>query len=1098
MLRTPTSDLKTDDLAPVRPVETFVTEDIETPKVPEMGTGELLNTARKASWIISGVDDLVDLGKTYDDSEAKINTTMFDDVSDEFTEDQLTYIHELAEKKVTASELEDTLADFRKRNDLDKRLAEQGGAGLAANVTMSLADPTMLGITAGSIALGDKVSGLIVAGNRGARIGSLISRAAKAGFTANAKRTRIAKGLGEAIVAETGIAALRSEIEKDYTTADAAIDMALSMSIVGGFEAGMAHRLHKQAVLAENGLQEQKLRDLGMTEEQIVSTRSASAMEADRTAGSFRVDDFGRMMNSKNPELQTFAENVLQDGVKGGTHSAAIKAYAERTKYESQRATAMLELQREVGDAYRLSPMERVAELQTLSNKVWEAIVLDADHGEAVTKAAAKFRKINASLQDDAIRSELNGFVTDMAKNPNYMRQEMDEFAWREIQREASEEDLVELMYRGLSVEDQPLDETISALARELEEATAPHSVSKTSKPREGLLEDLEYYENLRTLRRKVAAGFVHRYTNRINGSDMSLDAALESDEGLVAWLKGQDSRYATMSDEELREEVRKALYPAKRNTKNTVDRGKRRMQLNPKASIELNGKTVRLADLMNRDAFGLQQSYNHEMTGHIAMANRAGIKGPSDWNELLKRASEAEIALQFKSNKTAKTPSTDSASKTSQRIEKQLNEMKREVYGYNRYESLGSDLNRAVGVGLQYNFTRLMGKVAWSMFAEMGNVLAENGMRNTLKMIPALPRVLGDAFRNINKNDHVIREINEYSAAFGDEYLIRYFGNFDETGVRDGTLTSGILNKAEVIAHSGSQAMAKMSFIAQFDKALRLTSNISALNSLHGHLMKGQTTRLGLKRMGLTAEKLANIKRNMTTHGVTTGKLGNVEKLNLDKWDAQTRDDLVLALTEMSNRQVQKAIAGEKVALTSHPVGRVFLQFRTFAIEAYTKHLRADMHDAASGERYRLFLKTIYGSIFAALGYSSRSYVSTLGMTDSEREEYLKERMAPERLAANAMAYQPTLGVAVTAWNATGGTVSSTLNIPVSRASGLHNDAFGNPLFDAVNKAQSLGSNVEDTNAETAYQTARYLIPFQNTIWVEGLSNKIASELKE
>jgi hypothetical protein len=118
--------------------------------------------------------------------------------------------------------------------------------------------------------------------------------------------------------------------------------------------------------------------------------------------------------------------------------------------------------------------------------------------------------------------------------------------------------------------------------------------------------------------------------------------------------------------------------------------------------------------------------------------------------------------------------------------------------------------------------------------------------------------------------------------------------------------------------------------------------------------------------------------------------------------------------------------------------------------------------------------------------------------MTDSEREEYLKERMAPERLAVNAMAYQPSLGVAVTAWNTIGGTVSSTLNVPVSRASGLHNDAFGNPLFDAVNKSQSLGSNVEDTKAETGYQTARYLIPFQNTIWVERLANKIASEIKE
>ena len=199
-------------------------------------------------------------------------------------------------------------------------------------------------------------------------------------------------------------------------------------------------------------------------------------------------------------------------------------------------------------------------------------------------------------------------------------------------------------------------------------------------------------------------------------------------------------------------------------------------------------------------------------------------------------------------------------------------------------------------------------------------------------------------------------------------------------------------------------------------------------------------------------------------------------------------------ALTINSNRQVQKTIAGENTAITSHPAGRIFLQFRKFAIDSYAKHLRADIRSASNGQALRVMLANSYAMILAGIAYSARTSVSTVGLSDEKRQEVLDEKLSPARFAANVAAYTPAIGTAVTMWNISAGTMfPDHLNIPVSRASGLQNDITGNPTFDAAKRMTSLFQDVGDTEPESILSKGRFAIPLQNTIWGDMILNNAA-----
>lgn len=1095
VLSTPLRDYTPSELPNVYSPEIFTPSPVQQEEAPSSSMSELLNAAKDTTWVVRDADAFARVFKSYEDGPS-VTEDDWKSLSDEWDKDQLDALRDLVDEGATREEWEDMLEEFTITNTASRTVAENGLKGVAAQFGTALFDPTFLGATAGAVATGNVLGASILSAQKAGRLTRLTAAAAKAGFTAAAPRTRLARVLGEAVAADGVVAGLRSQTTNDYSDEDAMIDMLATVAAVGVFDGPISYKMAKTAQAVEAA------RTKALIDEAVATATSgrldAGAMQAKGTAGPLRFDDYGILANSDNTEVRFFAENGLQDAVGGGSHSAAALAAMSREHSIGEANAAFLEL----WDGYKKTIESRgmfkdSEHMQGMSEKLWETIVMDIDHGPEFAKAAQVFRKQNGEILTTGQDANIHG-LTDVEQNPNYMKQEWSTHAWRSIQSGSdglTSSELTELVHRGLNGFDgdelaKSLEDAKAALAKR----QATHS-AEASDTLDVLEAEVTRIEDVIAARKRLAMGFTNRMIARSNGEPFEkLSELLEDPESLVKWLR-EDPTFATSSEEEIKEMVSKALNTRSNTKSGVIDRAKRRISIDPSATYTKNGRVHRVADLMNRDALGLQQSYIHEMTGHIALAKRLDIKSPREWNEFKTRVHAKEIELRR---------ADKDADKKAAKVLDQLEEMKREIYGHNRYE-LTSDAARMASVLMKYNFMTTMGKAAFSATSELGRILAENRTRNVLKMLPMMHKVIVDSFRNVTKHTDLLKEVNSLGAAIGDDHLLRFFNSFDETGVREGSLTTGMLAKAELVAHRGARLMAKASLLAPMDKTLRFISLQSSVNSLYEHLIKGKKARLAFDEIGLSQDMRWRIKANMQQHGVETDAFGNVKKLNIHKWDRQTADDFMLAMTVNNNRQVQKTFAGENTMITSHPWGRVFLQFRKFAIDSYAKHLRADIRSARNGNALRVLMSNIYAIVFAAAGITARVHSSTVGMDEEDRKKVLEEKLGDEkRFASSVASYTPALGPVVSLWNTTLGWAfperigEGGLMLPVSRASGLDNTGFGaNPSFNTLGRFRSMFHDITNADPENMVGNGRYAFPLQNTIWGDVILNNAASAIK-
>lgn len=1043
------------------------------PEKPSVSLGETLGAARDAAWVLRDTTLFDKMFREDVENAPRVTEDHWESLDNQHDDDQLEALREKVDEEAPEIEWDDLIAEFATTNSARKVLSDQGWSGVGLEFGATILDPSFLVAAGASIAIGDKVSGVLLAGQKISRLG------------------RLGRAFGEAVGTDAALMAARSQTTSDYSERDMMVDMLATLVVVGGLEGAMALK----ASHAVKALEKKAATEL-IEEVESTGLRHAGAAETkgvDKPAGRFRMDDYGVMANSKNSVVQEFSEKALQDGIGGGSQSAAVLAQRMREHHVGRHNTEFLELWKEHKKTVKGGVVKQAQEMNKLSEQVWEAVVLGTDHGPNVSRAAAAISKQNKELLEEAQASGLNGFK-DVPHYEGYMKQEWDTHAWRKATLGTDglkEDDLVELLHRGLDVDDIPLAEQLDQAKLNLREHTSSGRVVRDGADdtqMKVLRDEVSDIEQFIAARKRLAMGFVRRMMNRSDGEMRPLNELLEDEDSLVKWLR-EDEEFRSSTEAEIKSFVSKALNTrVNQDVKNVVNRAKRRIHVDPKAEFTKGTRTVRVADLMNRDSLGLQQSYIHEMSGNIAFAKRMDIKGPQDWIELKDQARTKEIELRA---------SEPGAEAKADKVEEQLEEMKREIFGHNRYDLSGTG-NRAASVLMKYNFTLAMGKAAFSALSEMGRIAAENRVRNVLKVLPSLHKVIKDSFRNTTTDSSLVKEVNSFNASIGDEHLMRYFNSFDETGVKEGQFTDGMLNKTELYAHRGARLMAKASLLAPMDKALRLVSFQSSMNSLYSHLMKGKDTRLAFDEMGMDKALRARIKSNMKKHGVETDRFGNVTKLNIEAWDRKTADDMMDALTVNGARQVQKAIAGENVKMTSHPIGRVFLQFRKFALDSYTKHLRADIRSAKNGEALRVMLSNMYAAIFATLGYTARTHSGTVGMDADDRRDYLEERLAPERLAANIAAYTPSVGPIVTLWNAVPGTMFPEAVIPVTRSTGLQNRGLlQNPSANTANKAASLFHDVGESKKENIVDRGRYLMPLQNTIWGDALLNSMSTAIK-
>ena len=430
------------------------------------------------------------------------------------------------------------------------------------------------------------------------------------------------------------------------------------------------------------------------------------------------------------------------------------------------------------------------------------------------------------------------------------------------------------------------------------------------------------------------------------------------------------------LSPEEILE-ITNAVFPSKSNTSNIFK--SRRVKLDETYS---DGE-MSIADFLENDSEILFLNYANNLTGQIALAER-GFRSGSDWSKMMR-----QIEKEYEAQGIAVTDKT------------RINEMKALQSGYDHLvgkplEDISTTYSTFGRIMRKYNFARIMNQVGFAQLAEIGVLIANVGLRQTIKHLPEM-RKLVKRLKNGDIDDEFMREAEEIFGGFGSERLINQVANqSDEFGAR---LSTSKVTKLE----------------RGLDHLNRVTADISGMNivnmamkriALKGMVQKwvneafGGSAAMSKKRardLGISDAMYKRIIDQIKKHAVTEeGALTKrkIKRINIDNWaDQEAASTYAHAINRWGRRTIQENDIGEQMflgGLTDTTTGKILFQFRGFMMTAYGKHLLhgLKMNDV---QAYKGF---VMSTMFAGMAYVAQIQAQAVLMTGRDRKKFLENRL--------------------------------------------------------------------------------------------------------
>lgn len=286
----------------------------------------------------------------------------------------------------------------------------------------------------------------------------------------------------------------------------------------------------------------------------------------------------------------------------------------------------------------------------------------------------------------------------------------------------------------------------------------------------------------------------------------------------------------------------------------------------------------------------------------------------------------------------------------------------------------------------------------------EQGEAIKHYGAMHFFRGVP----LVRDMFDNWTKNGMSNKEARQaQSLIFG--LSVRNTGILRDIATEswDRQLRRFNGDKAKAILVASTDTLAQAS---PFTKFLQNTEN-SIVEASQGMFLgeliqyahnksiskKGFLNKELMQRNGISQENFDNLLK-ILKESTTVGKN---KEITIDNLDAiLSKDPVALATLRrmgdyVAHEVIQKNSLGDTFlweGSKKNPFMQLLLQFKTFAIRSYDKRLKKMMGRAAEGDAlgqtYSLFLSTALGT----LGAMTNVLVGTTGMTDEQREEYLKK----------------------------------------------------------------------------------------------------------
>ncbi|WNV48175.1 internal virion protein [Caulobacter phage Quill_5.2] len=393
-----------------------------------------------------------------------------------------------------------------------------------------------------------------------------------------------------------------------------------------------------------------------------------------------------------------------------------------------------------------------------------------------------------------------------------------------------------------------------------------------------------------------------------------------------------------------------------------------------------------KLADLFITDIPALYRQYVANVSGEVALAQH-GIPGKQGL-EVIRRAAILQGA----------TPGEIQA------FDQVSSEFLNTDFGSNNHKLMDNarTLNSLVNLG----------GAGFNQMGEYANAINMLGVQRTFAAIGALPRMLkevGQIRSTGHAKNEIIGSLEKYVGHFGmdDYHFSRLFDVPDQEIKLYGEENVGAVTKA---IRAGAYAQNILSFNRALSAA-QVRGMAEQITLKAASFIREGKEDLALRDMGISKELQAKVKADLPNIAEFDGK-GNLTKFNFDntKLDYNDQAEFAEAILRGSHQIIQRTFIGETGKWAHDGLLKLLFQFRTYSLTAVEKQYKRNV--VAYGN-LRAFAAMMGSMSFALPIHMTRVHVKTLGMSRSDREEYLKRNLSLPALAQALPKYASNMGLA-------------------------------------------------------------------------------------
>lgn len=532
--------------------------------------------------------------------------------------------------------------------------------------------------------------------------------------------------------------------------------------------------------------------------------------------------------------------------------------------------------------------------------------------------------------------------------------------------------------------------------------------------------------------------------------------------------------------------------------------RAKRRLNFDMSATVERNGKTLHIKDLMERDTEAVVNAYINQMQGRIALAKK-GIFSDGDFESLKKDISAAGREI-------GDTPQAERDIQKLDVLYALISGRPSPLIG-----NPGSDANRIARLLMDYNFLRVMNQVGFAQISELGNAVSIDGTMALLRVVPDFKAMIKRTADG-QLEDAVARDLEAFVAPGVDRNIQQSMNRYsveDLYSIGKGDTIDRAINFIQPLR----RATADISGLAPITVILERSAAKVATQSLVD--LASGIKKVRMKKLGKTtleqdiAKRLANlgldeamwprvinqINKHVETHPSMFSRSRKVKAINMDAWDdIEARDALSYAIARWTRQSIQQNDVGNLNIHMTSTMGKIFTQFRAFMLVSHAKQF---LHNIKRND-FAAYSAMMWSCFYGGAAYTLQTHVNAIGRDD--KEEFLRERLSAEEIGKAA--FQRSSWAALLPGGAEA-IMWATGQEPVfayKRTTGLATGFIaGNPVVNLLDTTEKVIRGGARAAFNEEYQWSRgqqralnSLLPFQNAIGIKNVLNTMVEGLPE